>query len=126
VNVEVDWTGWPVVEVFADGGDQPAAVSDVLAEAIERADPFAAVVVMANVPPRRRVGGAVDRVRMLRKLRPGLVAHCRALAFVMPAAAQEDHAKKIKSADRIWGCPTLTTDDVERARAFARESLRSS
>jgi hypothetical protein len=81
-------------------------------------------MIMGQVPPRRRVTGAVDAVRILRRLRPGLVAQCRGLAFVMPAAAQRDHAKQIRSADKIWGCPTLTTDDVDQARAWADERLQ--
>jgi hypothetical protein len=126
VSVDVEWTGWPVVGVRMVGGDEPVAVAQALEDAIARAVPFAAVVVMSQVPPRRRVAGAVERVRMLRRLRPGLVARCRGLAFVMPADTQRDNAKTIRSADRIWGCPTLTTDDPDRARTWARECLQGS
>lgn len=111
------------IEVPADG--EPRVVAQALREALARGEPFAAVVSMPVMARPRRLAGAAERIRMLKELRPGLAARCRGLAFVMPMAAQQDNAKAIRSADKIWACPTTTTDDLEQARAWARDRLAS-
>jgi hypothetical protein len=119
--------GWPVVELDASGATPeaaPSVVFDTLMAAVERQEMFAAVVRMPEVPPRgRRVAGAVERVRMLKRLRPGLVEHCRGLAFVMSEEAQRNNAKQIRSGAAIWGCPTFATDDPRQARLWAQARL---
>ncbi|MQA06995.1 MAG: hypothetical protein GEU98_00350 [Pseudonocardiaceae bacterium] len=123
----VDWARWPLIEVAP--GDVPTAqvapaVARALQAAVDRGEYFAAVVHMPDMPANRpRVSGAPERIRMLRKLRPGLSRRCRGLAFVMSAAAQRDNVKVVKSGNKIWGCPTMATDDVQRARASARTQL---
>jgi hypothetical protein len=74
-------------------------------------------------PRRSRVKDAVERVRMVKRLRPGLSARCLGLAFVAPAAVQKDNAKSLRSADKIWGCPTTSTDDPAQAESWARGRL---
>lgn len=104
----------------------PTAVFGALMAAVQRGESFAAVVRMPEVPPRgRRIAGAVERVRMLKRLRPGLVAHCRGLAFVMSEEAQRNNAKQLRSGATMWGCPTFATDDPAQARSWARSQLGS-
>jgi hypothetical protein len=122
-----DRVGRPVVVVDAAGTAPEAAPSVVFAAlmaAVERREAFAAVVRMPEVPPRgRRIAGAVERVRMLKRLRPGLVEHCRGLAFVMSDEAQRDNAKALRSGAVLWGCPTFATDDPGQARSWAQARL---
>lgn len=124
----VDWTGWPLLQVRAgDAGPEQArtVVAQALGEAVRRGEPFAAVVEMPQgaVARRSRIRGAVEHVRMLKALRPGLTAHCRGLAFVMSADAQRDNARAIGAGAKVWGCPTTVTDDPAGARAWARAQL---
>jgi hypothetical protein len=114
---------WPLVVVDASGAPPelaPTVVFDALMTAVERRETFAAVVRMPETPPRgRRVAGAVERVRLLKRLRPGLVERCRGLAFVMSEEAQRNNAKALRSGAVMWGCPTFATDDPAQARSWA-------
>lgn len=116
-----------LVVVDASGAAPEAAhavVFDALMAAVERREAFAAVVRMPETPPRgRRVAGAADRVRLLKRLRPGLVERCRGLAFVMSEEAQRANAKAIRSGTVLWGCPTFATDDPAQARSWALARL---
>ena len=104
----------------------PTVVFDALMAAVERREVFAAVVRMPEVPPRgRRIAGAVERVRMLKRVRPGLVEHCRGLEFVMSEEAQRNNAKTLRSGSKMWGCPTFATDDPQQARSWALSRLGS-
>lgn len=127
MDEEPDRPAWPVLEL--DASDAPAqdavtVIADGLRAALEAATPFAAVL---RVPPpagrQRRTAGAVERVRILRQLRPGLAERCRGLAFVMPAEALHADTRLARSGPKLWGCPTTATDDIEQARAWAREQL---
>ena len=94
--------------------------------AVQRGEAFAAVVRMPEAPPRgRRIAGVAERVRMLKRLRPGLVEHCRGLAFVMSEEGQRNNAKALRSGAKMWGCPTFATDDPEHARSWAQSRLGS-
>jgi hypothetical protein len=123
----VELVGWPIVELDASEATPeaaPSVVFDTLMAAVERQEMFAAVVRMPEVPPRgRRVAGAVERVRMLKRLRPGLVEHCRGLAFVMSEEGQRNNAKALRSGPTMWGCPTFATDDPRQARSWAQARL---
>jgi hypothetical protein len=104
----------------------PTAVFEALMAAVQRGEVFAAVVRMPEAPPRgRRIAGAAQRVRMLKRVRPGLVAHCRGLAFVMSEEAQRNNAKSLRSGAKMWGCSTFATDDPEEARSWAQARLGS-
>jgi hypothetical protein len=103
------------VEVSADEG--PRAVAAALREAIARNQPFAAVVSMSAQTT--TATGLRERIRILKELRPGLAAHCRGLVFVTTTPPRQ------KNLSRVWGCPTTTTDDLEQARAWARNQLAS-
>ena len=104
----------------------PTAVFEALMAAVERQEAFAAVVRMPETPPRgRRIAGAAERVRLLRRLRPGLVERCRGLAFVMSEDAQRNNAKALRSGAVMWGCPTFATDDPGQARSWALARLES-
>jgi len=120
---------WPLVVVDASGTTPDAAptvVFDALMAAVERREDFAAVVRMPETPPRgRRIAGAVERVRMLKRLRPGLVEHCRGLAFLMSEDAQRNNAKALRSGPSLWGCPTFATDDPGQARSWALARLEA-
>jgi hypothetical protein len=124
-----DTESWPLLVVdVADATPDtaPTAVFDALLAAVQRREMFAAVVLMPEVPPRgRRVAGAVERVRMLKRLRPGLVEHCRGLAFVVSEEGQRNNAKALRSGAKMWGCPTFATDDPGQARSWARARLAS-
>ncbi|PZF84644.1 hypothetical protein C1I92_08270 [Jiangella anatolica] len=97
-------------------------MASALRSAAERETPFAAVVVLTAAGPAPRGKEALARVRLLRQVRPGLSRWCRGLAFVLPDNAPGEVAQR-KSGDRLWGCPTLATRDVERARDWARRAL---
>lgn len=114
---EVDVSGLPM-------GQAQGMVLDELRALTERAEPFAAVLLMP-APPEGRTppepgASATDRVRALKSIRPGLTAHCRGLAFVAPADIPAERAKTIHSGDKLWGCPTMATQDETAARAWAR------
>jgi hypothetical protein len=122
----VDWSGWPLLEVRAadlQPGEVPGVVGAALSEAIERGETFAAVVETPDPRPRGRVRGAVEQVRMVRRLRPGLARHCRGLAMVLSPDAIRDNTKVIKAGPRIWGCPVNAVSDLASARAWARDQL---
>ncbi|MGB4776813.1 hypothetical protein [Microbacterium sp.] len=114
----------PLVEIdAADTPPETAAreVSAALLTAIERGEPFAAVVRMPEAPPRGvRLGDVTERVRTLKRLRPGLHAHCIGLAFIVTADTMQRQAKTIRSGDKLWGCPTFSTVDPDAALAWAR------
>ncbi len=118
---------WPLVEV--DASSQPVleaqrSIGDALQAAIARADHFVAIVRMPAVSRDRRIAGVTERIRMLKRLRPGLSVWCRGLAFVVSVDAQRQNAKVIRSAEKLWGCPTLAVDDPATARVWALARLR--
>lgn len=78
---EIDTSGLPMDQA-------QALVLDELRALTERAEPFAAILLMP-APPEGRTPAAsasgtstADRVRTLKLIRPGLTALCRGLAFV--------------------------------------------
>jgi hypothetical protein len=121
--------GWPVVELDVSGVAPEAAstvVFDTLMSAVQRRETFAAVLRMPEAPPRgRRIAGVAERVRMLKRLRPGLVEHCRGLAFVLSEEGQRNNAKALRSGPKMWGCPTFATDDPRQARSWALARLEN-
>ncbi|MFD6477377.1 hypothetical protein ACFWEH_28190 [Streptomyces anulatus] len=115
---EIDTSGLPMDQA-------QALVLDELRALTERAEPFAAVLLMP-APPQGRTPAAsasgtstADRVRTLKLIRPGLTALCRGLAFVAPADIPAERAEAIHSGEQLWGCPTMATQDVTAARAWA-------
>jgi hypothetical protein len=122
-----DWADWPLVQIRTGDTPEdeiPALVWEALRAALDRDEEFAAVVEMPQVASRKgRVRDAVTRVRMVKQLRPGLADRCRGLAFVMPAEALRDNEKAIRSASKIWGCPTTAVDDFAHGREWARGRL---
>jgi hypothetical protein len=120
-------TSWPLVEVDASALpvlEAQQSITGSLQAAIERGEPFVAVVHMPAAAPReRRIAGVADRIRMLKRLRPGLSARCLGLAFVVSAEAQRQNAKAIRSADTLWGCPTHAVAEPTAARAWALAQL---
>ncbi|MFD5209359.1 hypothetical protein ACFWNF_20850 [Streptomyces anulatus] len=115
---EIDTSGLPMDQA-------QALVLDELRALTERAEPFAAILLMP-APPEGRTPAAsasgtstADRVRTLKLIRPGLTALCRGLAFVAPADIPAERAEAIHSGEQLWGCPTIATQDVTAARAWA-------
>ncbi|MFE3385242.1 hypothetical protein [Streptomyces anulatus] len=115
---EIDTSGLPMDQA-------QALVLDELRALTERAEPFAAILLMP-APPEGRTPAAsasgtstTDRVRTLKLIRPGLTALCRGLAFVAPADIPAERAEAIHSGEQLWGCPTMATQDVTAARAWA-------
>ncbi|MFJ1787737.1 hypothetical protein ACIOML_25965 [Streptomyces anulatus] len=115
---EIDTSGLPMDQA-------QALVLDELRALTERAEPFAAILLMP-APPEGRTPAAsasgtstADRVRTLKLIRPGLTALCRGLAFVAPADIPAERAEAIHSGEQLWGCPTMATQDVTAARAWA-------
>lgn len=124
---EIDASGLPMDQA-------QALVLDELRALTERAEPFAAILLMP-APPEERTPAAsasasasgtstADRVRTLRLIRPGLTALCRGLAFVAPADIPAERAAAIHSGEQLWGCPTMATQDVTAARAWAGARAR--
>jgi hypothetical protein len=122
-------TSWPLVEVDASALpvlEAQRSITGALQAAIARGEPFVAVVHMPAAAPReRRIAGVAERIRMLKRLRPGLSARCAGLAFVVSAEAQQQNAKAIRSAEKLWGCPTHAVADPSTARAWALAQLHS-
>ncbi|MFH9199904.1 hypothetical protein ACH4KO_35915 [Streptomyces anulatus] len=115
---EIDTSGLPMDQA-------QALVLDELRALTERAEPFAAILLMP-APSEGRTPAAsasgtstADRVRTLKLIRPGLTALCRGLAFVVPADIPAERAEAIHSGEQLWGCPTMATQDVTAARAWA-------
>lgn len=121
---EIDASGLPMEQA-------QAVILDALRALTERDEPFAAVLLMPAPPEGRTppasggVPSAADRVRTLKLIRPGLTALCRGLAFVAPPDIPAERAEAIHSGERLWGCPTLATQDVVAARAWAEERAGS-
>jgi hypothetical protein len=117
----------PIVELDATAAppdEAPDLVVRALQAAVARGTAFSAVLLMPAGPSSRpRTTTATEHVRALTRLRPGLGTHCRGLAFVVPLAVQEERAKAIAAGDRLWGCPSFATDDLDRARAWAAARL---
>ncbi|MFI7290997.1 hypothetical protein ACIBRY_30765 [Streptomyces anulatus] len=120
---EIDTSGLPMDRA-------QALVLDELRALTERAEPFAAILLMP-APPEGRTPAApasapstADRVRTLKLIRPGLTALCRGLAFVAPADIPAERAEAVHSAEQLWGCPTMATQDVTAARAWAEARVR--
>ncbi|MFE1366053.1 hypothetical protein ACFW84_17700 [Streptomyces anulatus] len=121
---EIDTSGLPMDRA-------QALVLDELRALTERAEPFAAILLMP-APSEGRTPAAsasgtstADRVRTLKLIRPGLTAFCRGLAFVAPANIPAERAEAIHSGEQLWGCPTMATQDVTAARAWAGARVRS-
>ncbi|MFJ6809996.1 hypothetical protein ACIQRK_28930 [Streptomyces anulatus] len=119
---EIDTSGLPMDQA-------QALVLDELRALTERAEPFAAIL-LVPAPPEGRTpaasarasasgASAADRVRTLKLIRPGLTELCRGLAFVAPAGIPAERAEAIHSGEQLWGCPTMATQDVTAARAWA-------
>ncbi|MFH9297161.1 hypothetical protein [Streptomyces sp. NPDC017520] len=117
---EIDASGLPMDQA-------QALVLDELRALTERVEPFTAILLMP-APPEGRPTAAVatasgtssaDRVRTLKSIRPGLAAYCLGLAFVAPADIPAERAAEIHSGEQLWGCPTMATQDVRAARAWA-------
>jgi hypothetical protein len=121
----IDWTQWPILLVRAGESAADQARRETLRaldEALARDEAFAVVVEL----PSEQSGKVRDRlghVRMIRRLRPGLAARCRGLAFVLPAEAQHRHAKLLGSGAKVWGCPVHADADPDGARSWARRRL---
>ncbi|PRX68345.1 hypothetical protein B0I32_103306 [Nonomuraea fuscirosea] len=118
-------TQWPLVVVEVSALDPAVGarrIGDVLTAALERREPFAAVLTMPEGRP-RKLAGAGERVRLIRTLQPGLRDRCAGLAFVVSAEAQQAHAKVIRAGAKLWGCPTTATHDPAAALAWARQQL---
>ncbi|MGP4102453.1 hypothetical protein [Nonomuraea sp. KM90] len=118
-------TQWPLVildvsAVAPAGGTR--RVGDVLTAALERREPFAAVLMMPEGRP-RKLAGVGERVRLIKTLRPGLRDRCAGLAFVVSVEAQQANAKAIRAGAKLWGCPTTATHDPAAALAWARQQL---
>ncbi|WP_318197836.1 hypothetical protein [Streptomyces sp. MCL20-2] len=121
---EIDASGLPMEHA-------QAAILDALRALTERAEPFAAILLMP-APPEGRTStapgdapSAADRIRTLKLIRPGLTALCRGLAFVAPADIPAERAEAIHSGEQLWGCPTTATQDVTAARAWAEARIRA-
>lgn len=115
-----------VVDAASRGIDDATRfIGDELMRATTRQERFAAVVVMPPNPGSRgrRLANVGDRVRMLKRLRPGLREWCSGLAFVASADMQRDNAKAIRAGAKMWGCPTFSTADRDEARAWAEAQL---
>lgn len=122
----VEWSNWPLLEIHA--GELPhdearALVVRTLDEALDRGEPFAALVRMPPAPEERDTRGAVDQVRSVRELRPRLAERCRGLVFLLSAEEQQRHAKVLRSGTKVWGCPTAAADGPELGRAWLRGQL---
>ncbi|MFF3972480.1 hypothetical protein ACFYZ6_21900 [Streptomyces rubiginosohelvolus] len=121
---EIDASGLPMEHA-------QAVILDALRALTERAEPFAAILLMPAPPEGRTptasgdAPSAADRIRALKLIRPGLTALCRGLAFVAPADIPAERAEAIHSGERLWGCPTTATQDVTAARAWAEDRLRA-
>jgi hypothetical protein len=127
VSERVDLSDWPLVEldvtVDAPAG-AAASVAVVLRAALDRSEPFAAVLQVPAASGRDgRAAGVAERARMLRQLRPGLAQRCRGLAFVTPVGQQHASVRLARSGPRLWGCPVTVTSDLAQARAWARAQL---
>lgn len=122
MTLDVDWSGWPLVsarmtETPGAAEDVPGAVLDLLRAALERGSGFAVLVDIGAFPDRRRIRAAVAQLRAAKALRPRLAEQCRGLAMVAEGSERELE-RRTRNGRRFWGCPTLATNDAERARSW--------
>ncbi|MFD6278591.1 hypothetical protein ACFWFI_23940 [Streptomyces sp. NPDC060209] len=118
---EIDATGLPM-------RDAQDLILRELRALTDRAEPFAAVLLMPAPPERPPAPGdenATDRVRALKALRTALTTYCRGLAFVAPADILAERVNAIHSGEKLWGCPTTATQDVDEARTWARTAAQT-
>ncbi len=113
---QIDWSGWPVLEVRVRA-PQPTCyarvVIDTLRAGLHRGEPFAVVVVgEPTAPPRRApVLGPID-TRWLRHCRGPLARMCRGIAYVTD-----------RPPVGLAGCACTSFTSVEAARAWAWERI---
>ncbi|WP_103886540.1 hypothetical protein [Actinacidiphila yanglinensis] len=125
-----DLSAWP--PAVLDVGDVTAseardAILRLLREGPARQEPFAALVDMSRTaaPTGEKDAKTADQARAIKELRPRLVARCRGLAFVIPAAppAPAAPADAAEAGNRFWCCPVATVADRVQALARLRERL---
>ncbi|MFI1021471.1 hypothetical protein [Streptomyces olivaceus] len=115
---------WPVVTLVAEG-ETPSeirdAVLDLLHSALQRRQPFAAVLDLAATADVKETGHdprTAEHAKAVKGIRPDLASRCCGLAFVGRGRAPAPEAGR-----RFWGCPVVQTTDVGEAVSWARESL---
>ncbi|WP_018549549.1 hypothetical protein [Streptomyces sp. LaPpAH-108] len=115
---------WPVVTLVAEG-EPPGAVRDavlgLLHSALERGQPFAAVLDLTATEAAKEADHAprtAEHAKAVKEIRPALANRCRGLAFVGGERAPAPEAGL-----RFWGCPVVQSTDFEEAASWARESL---
>lgn len=126
--METRFEGWPVVTLTASG--EPAsevreAIIAMLRTALERGQPFAAVVdVTAPAATGSRPDGhprsdphVSDQARAVKDMRTALASRCQGLAFVVPAIATAGPGS------RFWGCPVTSVRHFPAALSWARTRL---
>lgn len=115
---------WPVVTLVAEGETPGAvrdAVLDLLLSALQRGQPFAAVLELTATADAKETGRdprSAEHAKAVKEIRPALASRCRGLAFVGRGRATAPEA-----GPRFWGCPVVQSTDIGEAVSWARESL---
>jgi hypothetical protein len=117
-----------VIVIEADMGapDALSRMLDTLEAACERAKPFAlAVIPTGDVPPpeqRRGRGGRVKQLLRLKAMRSRLTEQCAGIAMVVDPDEPENR-KRIRGAQKAFGCPVLAFKTLAPAEAWLRAQL---
>ncbi|MFD7059846.1 hypothetical protein [Streptomyces sp. NPDC059906] len=115
---------WPVVTLVAEGetpGEIRDAVLALLHSALQRRQPFAAVLDLTATADVTETGPdprTAAHAKAVKEIRPDLASRCRGLAFVARGRAPAPEAGR-----RFWGCPVIQATDVGQAGSWARDSL---
>lgn len=119
--------GWPLPVLDVGRVDASAArdaILGLLDRALARDEPFAAVVDMSAITldaPGGRDAKVAGQAKAVKELRARLAAHCKGLAFVVPAVPPGAETRSAN--DRFWGCPTATVEQRPEALEWAQEQL---
>jgi hypothetical protein len=122
--MRIRFDDWPVVTLVAEGetsGTVREAVLRLLRSALERGQPFSAVLDLtatAGTDEAGRGPRAAEHAKAVKEIRPALASRCRGLAFVGGGRAPSPDA-----ATRFWGCPVVQWMDFGESVSWARDSL---
>jgi hypothetical protein len=115
-----------VLETDMGASDALSGLLDRIEAACDEGDPFAmAVVPRGEVPPpehHRGRGGRLKQLRRLKAARPRISERCAGIAMLIDPDDRAN-AKRLRGAQKAFGCPVQAFATLEGARAWLKEQL---
>jgi hypothetical protein len=121
---DVDFTGWPIVEVRLDAQPGPpdvAAIVDAIERSLERREAFGLIVVTPMLL-RTIDEPAAPRLAWVRKHRAEVGTWCRGVAYVLPRLTRSV-ALAARADELQWGCAVVALRTTDEARGWMAARL---